>query len=469
MSLSLRSLSRGGLLALAIICLAARLAPARAQTPEGFARFEFALLGDPQIGYGQGGEYADAARFGKVVDAVNEQKLPLTIIAGDLVQDRSLWQEWIFSWVARRLQSRVLLVAGNHDVIDRDSLKDYRGRHGQDFYDTVINNVAFIVINSETARDKRISAAEFELQWNFIQRSLETHQGARRTHIVLVMHRPPFVHDEGEISSDANWPLESRARLLRLARQHGVRWILAGHLHSTVDVRASDGLRIIVGAGSARSFDQSPVAYHRFAVAEDGLHVQQVVVAPAPREPFSVPGLREWTPRLLDPSARHWLLTIAYCAVGGLALARSRRLKSPEPGLVKADPGAQLWYGIALTLFGFGLNMQLDLDELLREVGRIAAQLTGIYVVRHVITASVLVALAGAATFLLIHQHRRARQDSATTITLALLTPLSAWFLLSTISHHDIGMVFNEAWWDILVLASLAGIALCARSTRQTP
>jgi len=468
MRLALRMLSRGGLLALAIICLAARLAPVSAQTPEGFTPFEFALLGDPQIGYGQGGEYADAARFGQVVGAINAQQLPLAIIAGDLVQDRSLWQEWIFSGVVRRLQPRVLLVAGNHDVVDGGSLKDYRVRHGQDFYDTVINNVAFIVINSETARDTRVSAAEFELQWNFIQRSLEVHQRAGRTHILLVMHRPPFVHDEAEASSDANWPLETRERLLRLARQHGVQWILAGHLHSTADIRAKDGLRIIVGAGSARSFDRSPVGYHRFSVAQDGLRVQKVVVAPAPREPYSIPGLREWTPRLLDPSPRHWFLAIVYCAVGALALARSRRLRAPEPGSLNAPPGAQLWYGIALALFGFGLNMQLDLDELLREVGRIGAQLTGIYVVRHVITASTLIALAGAATFLLIRLHRRSRHDPATTAVLALLIAPGAWFFLSAVSHHDIGMVFNEAWWDILILASLAGIALCARSTRQT-
>lgn len=467
MSLSLRALVRGGMLALAIICLATRVAPVHAQALEEFAPFEFALLGDPQIGYGQGGEYADAARLNRVIDAINAQKLPLAIIAGDLVQDRSLWQHWIFTWALRDLRTRVLLVAGNHDVVDRSSLADYRSRHGKDFYDVTINNVAFIVINSETARDQRISAAEFDLQWRFLEERLDAHQRAQRTHIMLVMHRPPFVDNEAEVSSSANWPTETRARLLRLARKHGVRWVLAGHLHMTADIRASDGLRIVVGAGSSRIHDGSPVAFHRFSVSKETLNLQQVVVAPAPWKPFSVPGLREWTPRLFDPSLRHWILTLTYCAVSTVALARSRRMRPAGPGQAEVPPGALLWYGIALTLLGFGLNMQLDLDELLREVGRIGAQLVGVYSMRHVITASALMMLTASVTFLLVRLHRRTRHDPATTVALALLIAPSAWFILSAISHHDIGMLFNEGWWDILVLAALAGIAVCACSKRR--
>lgn len=454
-------------LAIALLLCALVQSVARAQSGDTFRPFEFALLGDPQIGYGQGGEYADAGRFSQVVDAINRQRLPLSIIAGDLVQDRSLWQEWTFGWVARRLQGRVLLAAGNHDVADRNSLQAFRERHGKDFYDAVVNNVAFIVIDSETARDTRISVAEFELQWDFIRKALEAHQRANRIHIVLVMHRPPFVDTETEADSDANWPLESRSRLLGLARKHGVRWILAGHLHRTVERRTSDGMHIVVGAGSARSFDNSPVAFHRFSVKREGLSFERIAVAPAPREPFSVPGLRDWTPRLFDPSLRHWLLTLFYAAAGAIALSSSRRLAKREE--TTAAAASKLWYSVALLLFAFGANMQLDLDELLRELGRIGAKVTGIFAVRHLITGGALLVAATTAGIMLARYYRRAGRNLANTIALALLAVPSAWFFLSAISHHDIGMLFDEGWWDLSVVASLAGIALCARAALRRP
>lgn len=440
------------------------LGAASAQPNAGFKSFEFALLGDPQIGYGPGAEYADAGRFSQIVDHVNAQGLPLAIIAGDLVQDRSLWQHWIFNWTLRRLQPHVLLAAGNHDVVDSASLEAFRRRHGKDYFDAVIHDVAFIVVDSETARDERISAAEFAAQWDFIARSLATHRKAGRRHIVLVMHRPPFVDDESEAASEQNWPPATRTRLLALAREHGVRWILAGHLHRTHLVEAHDGLRIVVGAGSARSFDRSPVAYHRFRVGHEGLSHEHVVVAPPPPEPFSVPGLRGWTPRLFDPSLRHWIFTLLYAAVGFSALLTARRL-TQRPG-VQSGP-ARLWRGVALALFAFGANMQLDVDELLSELLRIAARGAGVHDIRHWLSAIVLLGAYIAAALWLARASRGALVGRATTMALALLMVPSTWFALSAISHHRIGMLFNEGWWDLLVLAALGGIAVSAGRIRR--
>lgn len=440
------------------------LGAASAQPGPGFKPFEFALLGDPQIGYGPGGEYADASRFGQVVDHVNAQGLPLAIIAGDLVQDRSLWQEWIFSGVVRRMQPRVLLAAGNHDVVDPASLDAFRRRHGKDYFDAVVNDVAFIVIDSETARDERISAVEFAAQWDFIAHSLAVHRAAGRRHIVLVMHRPPFVDDESEAASEQNWPPATRARLLALARASGVRWILAGHLHRTHMAEARDGLRIVVGAGSARSFDRSPVAYHRFRVGFEGLSHQQVVVAPPPPEPFSVPGLRGWTPRLFDPSLRHWIFTLLYAAAGTSALLSARRLAQRPGG--EAGP-TRLWRAVALALFAFGANMQLDVDELLSELLRIAARGTGVHEIRHGLSATVLLAAGAAAALWLARTQRGASVEPPAAMALGLLAVPSAWFALSVISHHRIGMLFNEGWWDLLVLAALGGIAVCASRARR--
>jgi hypothetical protein len=272
------------------------------------------------------------------------------------------------------------------------------------------------------------------------------------------------VDNEDETDGDHNWPRETRSRLLALARAHGVRWILAGHLHRTAVIEAHDGLRIVVGAGSARSFDRSPVAYHRFRVEREALHLEQVIVAPPPAEPFTVRGLPGWTPRLFDFSVRHWIFTALYAAVALLALRAARR--HARSGLPETS---RLWWAVTLALLFFGANMQLDLDELISEAGRIAANVTGIYALRHVITAASAVALAAMALFLFVHYWWRARGQRAPLAALACLTPPAVWFCLSAMSHHDIGMVFNEGWWDLLTLVGLVLAAVCAKRHRTAP
>ncbi len=425
--------------------------------------FVFALLGDPQIGYGRGGEYADAGRFARVIESVNGSGLPLSVVAGDLVQDRSIWQDWAFDLMLSRLAGRVLLVAGNHDVVDPSSLASYRARHGRDYYDVVFHNTAFVVLNSETARDRGISSDEYDAQWAFLETSLVAHRRAKRDHILLAMHRPPFVEDEHEPDSAQNWPAAPRARLLSLSRAHGVRVILAGHLHRTVTASTHDGIEVVVSAGSARSFDRSPIAYYRFHVAPGGLRHELVSVAKAPPEPFSVPGLRDWTPRLFEFSLRHWLFTLLYALSGWFALGAARALRTRE----KDAPSQRLWFAIAGLLFFYATNMQLDFDELIREIGRVAAQITGVFAVRHVITAGSACVVAGASAVLLIRLYLRSQRDRALPITLAMLAIPTAWWALSVISHHTLGMLFNEMWWDLSILVALAVIGALARRTAK--
>jgi 3',5'-cyclic AMP phosphodiesterase CpdA len=430
-----------------------------AQSSLGFQPFDFALLGDPQIGYGHAGEYGDAGRLAQVIASVNQGKIPLTLVAGDLVQDRSLLQVFTFDWARKRLAGRVALAAGNHDVVDQDGLRAFRRRFGKDYYDLVSHNCAFVIVDSETARDRRISGAEFDAQWAFLERTLAAHQQARRKHIILVMHRPPFVESEQEAENGANWPTDTRARLLGLARRHGVRWILAGHLHRTLSVDTADGIHVVVSAGSARSFDRSPVAYYRFHVDEDGLRYALVSVAPAMPEPFSVPGLRDWTPRIFDFSLRHWLFTILYAVAAMFALRASKEL-----GRSGQDPPRQkLWFAIAIMLFFFGANMQLDFDEAIREIGRLLARRAGVYGIRHVITGSAAAAVTLGSSVLLIRYYLRSKGDRATAIALCMLAVPCAWFGLSAISHHDIGMLFDEMLWDLLTLIALLVISICAR------
>lgn len=449
-------------LTLALITLSGRAFATEGTEQDRAASFEFALIGDPQIGYGRGAELGGSRRFAQVVDGVNAAGVALSVIPGDLVQDRTLWQWWAFRKNVGQLSARVLLAVGNHDVVDEASLAAYRAAHGPDYYDTVHGNAAFVVLNSETARDWSISPVEYEAQWRFIETTLARHGAEQRDPIFLVMHRPPFVDDEAEPESGANWPSASRGKLLSLARTHGARWILAGHLHRTHRVETSDGLRIVVVAGSARSFDQSPIGFERFRVSPEGVTSEWVTLAPAPAEPFHVPGFREWTPRLFDFSLRHWVLTLLYAGVGLLALRAGRRERTSSAPL-----RARLWFVVAGVLFAFAANTQLDFDEFLREFGRLAARVAGVYALRHVITGAALATGVLYGTFQLARLYLRARADRALTISLGMLLVPVGWFALSTISHHDLEMLFREDWWDLASVVALATIAWCAKADHR--
>jgi Icc-related predicted phosphoesterase len=425
--------------------------------------FTFALLGDPQIGYGPGGEYADAARFAEVVADVDRQRPAFVVIPGDLVQDRSVWQDWAFRWELRKLDAPALLVVGNHDVVDQGSLATFRKTYGRDYYDVVHAESAFVVVNSETARDRRISTNEHDAQWRWLESTLAAHQRAARKHIVLIGHRPPYVDSATEEANERNWPLETRARLLSLCRRHGVRWFLAGHLHRTVTTRDPDGLTIAVVAGTSRTFDRSPVGYRLFRVDAEALTDRWVTVAPAPPPPFVVPGFKEWTPRLFAFSARHWVLTLLYVGAGALAFRAGKRYGPSASASLRK--GADVWHAIALFLFVLGANMQLDLDEALRDVGRFTAKVTGIEPIRHAITGTGVAVVALTTGTWIVRRWLASSRERFATLALAACAVPATWFVLSAISHHDVRMLFNEGWWDILTLVALATIAVCARKS----
>jgi hypothetical protein len=312
-------------------------------------------------------------------------------------------------------------------------------------------------------RTPEVSDREFTEQWRWFERTVAAEAATQR--VFVVAHRPPFVTSEDEPDSGQNWPKETRARLLATLRRHHVKWFLAGHLHIRHETTTSDGIHIVVEPGSARSFDASPVGYRTFRVAGPNVEQRFVRVLDPPVPPFLVPGFENWTPRLFDFSVRHWLFTLAYLIVAASCLRTARAERRAMEG-----KGRGAWGGIALLLLFFGLNMQLDFDELLQDMGRAGAKLSGIYPVRHLITGAGLAVGSLAAVWWLGRRLLVAPGKRGVTLALASLGVPGAWFCLSTISHHDLGMVLPEETWDLLTIAALSSIGLtsvaAARGTR---
>jgi hypothetical protein len=76
-------------------------------------------------------------------------------------------------------------------------------------------------------------------------------------------------------------------------------------------------------------------------------------------------------------------------------------------------------------------------------------------------------ALLGGA-FWLWRAWRHGAERRLGTAAIALAAVPVAWFALSAISHHDLGMLFNEGWWDLAIVGALVSIALCAAFARRT-
>jgi hypothetical protein len=82
------------------------------------------------------------------------------------------------------------------------------------------------------------------------------------------------------------------------------------------------------------------------------------------------------------------------------------------------------------------------------------------------VTPVLVLALSAVAAGFLARHHRSTGGSAPLSVALAALAVPSVWFCLSAISHHDLGMLFNESWWDLLILATLAVIMLSARRAR---
>ncbi|WP_372624657.1 metallophosphoesterase [Falsiroseomonas sp.] len=108
-----------------------------------------------------------------------------------------------------------------------------------------------------------------EAQWDWLGQELAAARAADER-VFLFTHYPPFVRDPAEPGHYDNLDAAPRARLLELARQHGVEAILSGHAHAFFLNRVGDTLLHVVPS----------VAFARRDYAELSR------VAPAPEEEF---------------------------------------------------------------------------------------------------------------------------------------------------------------------------------------
>lgn len=251
-----------------------------------FAPFAFVQAGDPQMGFGPDLKH-DREMFTKLGRRAKELGAAFVLVCGDLVHEGRT-QDWqAFNRALLTFTMPTKLVPGNHDLSDMRSLRRYRAGYGKDYHSFTHNNCTFIGLNAMTmvgpppGKDAPKQSPQWQeesrKQWQWLDETLARAKQARRTHIVLFLHHPPFVTKENEKDAYYNWPGPTRRRLLRLLRRYGVKVILNGHTHKTYTVKSVDKAFTIHSlAGTAKLFDKNGFCLRIFHVETDRIEAKLI-------------------------------------------------------------------------------------------------------------------------------------------------------------------------------------------------
>jgi len=224
---------------------------------------KIAILSDPHIG---STNPVFVPNWEKVVAHVNARDdIDLVVVLGDLTLFGSEQAEdLLFGRKAlEALNAPWLAVPGNHDVgdISRSSLQPSSSerlalwnRHfgSAHWHDDRLAGWRMIGLNSQIIGT---GLAEEQAQWQALDEALAT-RGTRRP--ILFTHMPLFLTDWEEADRPA-WALmtEGRERLRRSIREHGIRAVVTGHMHRTVQFGAPETRMIWCAASSFLSYDHS--------------------------------------------------------------------------------------------------------------------------------------------------------------------------------------------------------------------
>jgi len=199
---------------LATFILAAATAFAIAAGPESF---DFAILGD-RTGEPQPGIWERVWR-----DAAASRPA-FVLTAGDSIQgmdDATAEAQWrkFEQQLAPYRKIPLYLTPGNHDVWSAESAELYRKYSKRPLHYGFDHGGAHFTI-LDNSRSDTLPAAEMA----FLEGDLRSHSEARVKFVV--MHRPSWIVDA---------PLRNRsAPLHQLAKQYGVRYMIAGHVHQLI-------------------------------------------------------------------------------------------------------------------------------------------------------------------------------------------------------------------------------------------
>ncbi len=209
-----------------------------------------ALLSDPHVNFKTNGLAATfGAHFDQTIKAVNDARVDVVLIAGDLANEGTV-EEWrAFRGYIKKLKAPVFYVPGNHDVghkvnsgkkagaVTSERVKSYEKELGKSWFANESAGLRIIGVNSSLLGS---GLPEEEKQWTFLEKELSK-PSPKPT--ILFMHYPLYLLNPEE-AGGIYYNLEPapRKRLLELLQRGGVKTVLTGHLHHNLVNRWQDML-----------------------------------------------------------------------------------------------------------------------------------------------------------------------------------------------------------------------------------
>jgi DNA repair exonuclease SbcCD nuclease subunit len=224
-----------------------------------------AQLCDPQLGFGKDGFDADVERFEQEVKQVNELSPDLVLIAGDMVNSVNEKSVSAFKKTLAKIQSPVILTAGNHDLPDpvtEENLNRYRETFGEDF--VVRECKGYLIISANSQLWRKAPKEETENQEQKLQETLKSAK-EKNLSVILMTHIPPFDNTPDEKDEYFNLPQKKRMELLTLVKENGGFLWLSGHTHKTKR-REYNGIVILNGETTSQNSDKRPFGFRLLTV-----------------------------------------------------------------------------------------------------------------------------------------------------------------------------------------------------------
>lgn len=142
------------------------------------------------------------------------------------------------------------LTAGNHDLGDKMnflSVQRYESEFGSHYYKFYLDNVLFIVLNSQLLFDPNGCTSLLDEQNRWLDELLKN-EAAQRQHVIVLQHHPLFTVDLDEKETYFNLPIESRKALYTKLRAAGVKKVFTGHYHQNAIGKHQDFECIVTSA-----------------------------------------------------------------------------------------------------------------------------------------------------------------------------------------------------------------------------
>jgi len=218
--------------------------------------FVFALLGDPQLGFG--GYEHDLAAFKRTVTIVNTLKPDFAVITGDMVNNFNDASVRDFKEMAAGLTVPYYCIPGNHDLGNSPTvarLESYREAFGDDYFSFEHKGYTFVFVNTTLWKVYIPDESEAHDAW-----LTQTLRAARDSNspIIVVQHYAFYKTDPAESEGYYTLPVTKRAEMLALYEDCGVIAVLNGHFHETI-INEYHGIKLVCTETSSSHFDTRPL------------------------------------------------------------------------------------------------------------------------------------------------------------------------------------------------------------------